>query len=139
SRSVLVDRLRARARAGPCRALATALGRDGRIPQPSLVTTIDHPVDLRAIDADIAQRAVVERAQLARRRLALAAQRIGTPPFACGRRDSRGEVDDAGHSPGDDGLQGVHDGAGELAQRAGAGGVRAAEDLLPRPLPLLRR
>src|SRR6516225_12443934 len=73
SRSVLVDRLRARARAGPCRALATTLGRDGRIPQPGLVTAIDHPVDLRAIDADIAQRAVVERAQLARRRLALAA------------------------------------------------------------------
>jgi hypothetical protein len=43
-----------------------------------------------------------------------------------------------GASGGQDGLPWMQQGAAKLAHCAGAGGLRAGEDLLPRPLPLVR-
>src|SRR5215470_13123057 len=66
-----------------CRiAPAGTVGRDGRILQSRVVAAVDHPIDLAAVDADVLERSVIERAKLPHRRVALAAQRVGAPPFA---------------------------------------------------------
>src|SRR5215510_10460746 len=66
-----------------CRiAPAGTVGRDGRVLQSRVVAAVDHPVDLAAVDADVLERAVIERTKLAHRRVALAAQRVGAPPVA---------------------------------------------------------
>src|SRR5215831_21265856 len=69
---------------------AGTVGRDGRILQSRVVVAVDHPLDLAAVDADVLERAVIERAKLAHRRVALAAQRVGAPPSACRRGDRPG-------------------------------------------------
>src|SRR5262245_54759963 len=54
---------------------AGTVGRDGRVPRSRVVLAVDHPLDLAAVDADVFERAVIERTKLAHRRVALAAQR----------------------------------------------------------------
>src|SRR5262249_27732073 len=110
-----------------CRiAPAGTVGRDGRVPQSRVVVAVDHPLDLGAVDADVLERAVIERTKLAHRRVALAAQRVGLPPSAC-----RG-----GDPPSRDAYR-AQDDARKVAQRLGAGGFRGADDagscLVPLP------
>src|SRR5215475_15570884 len=123
-----------------CRiAPAGTVGRDGRILQSRVVAAVDHPIDLAAVDADVLERSVIERAKLARRRVALAAQRVGAPPFARRGGDRRGKGADGGKRSAGGGPQRAQDGAGKVAQCLGAGGFGAVDDTLPRPFPLLRR
>src|SRR5215471_6123738 len=107
---------------------AGTVGLDGRVAQARGVLAIDNPLDLRAVDPDVLERAVVEPMKLAHRRVALAPQRVGAPPFA--RR--------GGDRPGR-GTQSAQDGAHKAAQRPGARGFRAANYLLLPALPLLIR
>src|SRR5215471_260641 len=107
---------------------AGAVGLDGRVAQARGVLAIDDPLDLRAVDPDVLERAVIEPTQLAHRRVALAPAEVGAPPVA-GRDEDR---------PGR-GAQSAQDGVQKTAQRAGAGGLRAADELLPPALPLVMR
>src|SRR5262249_26470974 len=132
---VLLDQLLAgwlnpRRRTGARGRIAPAgtVGRDGRVAQARGGLAIDGPLDFRAVDPDVPYRAVVERTQLAHRRAALAPADVGAPAVA-GRGKGR---------PGR-GAQSVQNGVHKAAQRADAGGLRAADDLLPPAFPLVMR
>jgi hypothetical protein len=76
--------------------------------------------------------------KLAYRYSALAPTRVGAPPLGgCGEHGG-GKRGEGSRGAGEDDLQWMQHGAAELAQRAGASGLRAGEDLVPLPLPLLR-
>src|SRR6266545_2675467 len=107
------------------------LRRDGRVPQPRRILTVDDPFDLRAVDSDVLQRAIVELMQLAYRRPAFAPERVGAPPFTRRRDDrSANSAGEAGSAPRS-GTQPLQDGGEKVAQRLGARGFRTGDDLLP--------
>src|SRR5215472_7789943 len=132
---VLLDRLLA-GWVGPQRcacarggiAPAGTVGLDGRVAQARGVLAIDDPLDLRAVDPDVLERAVVEPMQLAHRRVALAPADVGAPPVAGHGEDPPGR-----------GAQSAPNNVHKAAQRAGVGGFRAADDPLPPALPLVMR
>src|SRR6266481_9346841 len=127
---LLAGWLNPRRRTGARRRIAPAgtVGRDGRVAQARGVLAIDDPLDFRAVDPDVLERAVIERTKLAHRRVALAPQRVGAPPFARGGGDRPSR-----------GTQSAQDGAHKAAQRLGARDLRAANDLSLPALPLLIR
>src|SRR5262249_62162290 len=107
------------------------------IAQPRRVLAIDDPFDLRAVDADVAQRAVVEGAKLAHRRLAFAPERVSAPPFAGGGDGGLGRR--AENSAYGCCAQRAHPAGDDIAQRLRAGGVGTTDEVPPAPVPLLRR
>ena len=76
--------------------------------------------------------------KLTHRCSAFAPMRVGAPPPSDHRKRGRGDLRRVGCSADEDDLPRVQQGAAEFAQRAGAGGLRAGEDLLPLTLPLVQ-
>src|SRR5262249_27122426 len=108
--------------------------------EPRHISAVNyHPIDLRAAHPNVLEHVVIERMKLAYRHDACASDGMGAPPLAGRGEDRLGKGADDSRSAAGSVLQRAQDGADEVLQRLGAGGLAAADQVLLRPLPLVGR